>query len=117
MDLVAEAMLKLYGLESQEQVRDALRDNNLTAMLSRVNARGVLQATGAGLKVLIPEIEESSLNAVVSAKALRNMLGLCEVASDVVLAAPAGRVHDLSGLLPWQPVRATTSPRTASSCW
>ena len=43
-------------------------------------------------------IEESPLDAVVSAKALRNMLGLCEVASDVVLPAPAGRVHDLSGL-------------------
>ena len=53
VDLVAEAMLKLYGLESQEQVRDALRDNNLTAMLSRVNARGVLRSTDAGPKVLI----------------------------------------------------------------
>ena len=69
MDLVVEAMLKLYGLESPEQVRDALRDNNLTATLSRVNARGVLRSTDAGPQVFIGLIEESPLDAVVSGKA------------------------------------------------
>ena len=98
VDLVGEVMLKLYGLESQEQVREALTSDNLNVMLSRVNARGVLRATNAGTKVFIGLIEESPLDAVVSAKALRDMLGLCEVTGDIVLAAPAGRVHDHSGL-------------------
>ena len=32
------------------------------------------------------------------AKAMKRMLGLSEVVGDIVLAAPASRVHDLSGL-------------------
>ena len=58
VNLVVEAMLKLDRLESEEQVRNALRTNNLTAMLSRVNARGVLRSTDAGPKVFIGLIQE-----------------------------------------------------------
>ena len=98
VELVAGAMLKLYGLETQTEVLDALAANKLSVVLSRVNAKGVLRATDTGVKVYIAVIEESPLDVQVSARALRNMLGLCEVAGDIVLPAPAGRVHDHSGL-------------------
>ena len=98
VELVGEAMLKLYALESQEQVREALMSNTLNVMLTRVNARGVLRATGAGTNIFIELVEETPLDAMVSPKALRHMLGLCEVTGDIILPAPADRVHDLSGL-------------------
>ena len=98
VDLVSEAMLTLYGCTTQEEVREALATRALKVKLSRVNARGILRPTDTGSKTLIGQIEESPLDAPVSAKAMRAMLGLSEVSGEVVLAAPAGRVQDLSGL-------------------
>ena len=98
VDLVSEAMLTLYGCKTQEEVREALATRTLNVKLSRVNARGILRPTDTGSKTLIGQIEESPLDAPVSAKAMRAMLGLSEVSGEVVLAAPAGRVQDLSGL-------------------
>ena len=98
VDLVSEAMLTLYGCKTQEEVREALATRTLKVKLSRVNARGILRPTDTGSKTLIGQIEESPLDAPVSAKAMRAMLGLSEVSGEVVLAAPAGRVQDLSGL-------------------
>ena len=98
VDLVSEAMLTLYGCKTQEEVREALATRALKVKLSRVNARGILRPTDTGSKTLIGQIEESPLDAPVSAKAMRAMLGLSEVSGEVVLAAPAGRVQDLSGL-------------------
>ena len=98
VDLVSEAMLTLYGCKKQEEVREALATRALKVKLSRVNARGILRPTDTGSKTLIGQIEESPLDAPVSAKAMRAMLGLSEVSGEVVLAAPAGRVQDLSGL-------------------
>ena len=98
VDLVSEAMLTLYGCKTQEEVREALATGALKVTLSRVNARGTLRPTDTGSKTLIGQIEESPLDAPVSAKAMRAMLGLSEVSGEVVLAAPAGRVQDLSGL-------------------
>ena len=98
VDLVSEAMLTLYDCKTQEEVREALATRALKVKLSRVNARGILRPTDTGSKTLIGQIEESPLDAPVSAKAMRAMLGLSEVSGEVVLAAPAGRVHDLSGL-------------------
>ena len=98
VDLVSEAMLTLYGCKTTEEVRTALENDSLNVMLSRVNARGILRPTEYGTKVLIGIIEESPLDAPVSAKAIGNMLGLSEVTGDVVLVAPVGRVQDLSGL-------------------
>ena len=98
VDLVSEAMLTLYGCKTQEEVREALETRALKVKLSRVNARGILRPTDTGSKTLIGQIEESPLDAPVSAKAMRAMLGLSEVSGEVVLAAPAGRVQDLSGL-------------------
>ena len=99
VDLVSEAMLTLYGCKTQEEVREALATRALKVKLSRVNARGILRPTDTGSKTLIGQIEESPLDAPVSAKAMRAMLGLSEVSGEVVLAAPAGRVQDLSGLV------------------
>ena len=99
VDLVSEAMLTLYGCKTQEEVREALATGALKVTLSRVNARGILRPTDTGSKTLIGQIEESPLDAPVSAKAMRAMLGLSEVSGEVVLAAPAGRVQDLSGLV------------------
>ena len=99
VDLVSEAMLTLYGRTTQEEVREALTTGTLKVTLSRVNARGILRPTDTGSKTLIGQIEESPLDAPVSAKAMRAMLGLSEVSGEVVLAAPAGRVQDLSGLV------------------
>ena len=99
VDLVSEAMLTLYDCKTQEEVREALETRALKAKLSRVNARGILRPTDTGSKTLIGQIEESPLDAPVSAKAMRAMLGLSEVSGEVVLAAPAGRVQDLSGLV------------------
>ena len=98
VDLVSEAMLTLYGCKTQEEVREALATRTLKVKLSRVNVRGILRPTDTGSKTLIGQIEESPLDAPVSAKAMRAMLGLSEVSGEVVLAAPAGRVQDLSGL-------------------
>ncbi len=55
--------------------------------------------TATRIKILVGLVEESPLDATVSAKAVRSMLGLCEVSGDVILAAPASRVdvHDVSG--------------------
>ena len=98
VDLVSEAMLTLYGCKTQEEVREALAKRALKVKLSRVNARGILRPTDTGSKTLIGQIEESPLDAPVSSKAMRAMLGLSEVSGEVVLAAPAGRVQDMSGL-------------------
>ena len=98
VDLVSEAMLTLYGCKTQEEVREALATRTLKVKLSRVNVRGILRPTDTGSKTLIGQIEESPLDAPVSAKAMRAMLGLSEVSGEVVLAAPADRVQDLSGL-------------------
>ena len=98
VDLVSEAMLTLYGCKTQEEVREVLATRALKVKLSRVNVRGILRPTDTGSKTLIGQIEESPLDAPVSAKAMRAMLGLSEVSGEVVLAAPAGRVQDLSGL-------------------
>ena len=76
VDLVSEAMLSLYGLSSHEEVMQALKDQTLNVNLSRVNARGVLRPTETGAKVLIGLIAGSPLDAPVSPKAMRDMLGL-----------------------------------------
>ena len=51
------------------------------------------------MKVLIGLLQESPLSVPVSAKAMRDVLGLAEVTGDIVLATPATRVQDLSGLV------------------
>ncbi len=66
----------------------ALKDQTLNVNLSRVNARGVLRPTETGAKVLIGLIAGSPLNAPVSPKAMRDMLGLSAVVGDIVLVAP-----------------------------
>jgi len=99
VDLVSEAMLQMYGLSSHEEVVQALADQSLTVNLSRFNARGVLRPTLlSGMKALIGLVQESPLDAVVSAKAMRDMLGLATVTGDIVLPAPATCVHDFGGL-------------------
>ena len=98
VDLVSEAMLYLYGLSSQDEVVRALADQTLSVNLTRVNARGVLRPTASGVKILIGMVQESPQDAVVSAKAMRDMLGFADVTGDIVLAAPASRVQDVSGL-------------------
>ena len=98
VDLVSEAMLTLYDLPNQDEVQAALDNGTLTTMLSRVNARGVLRPTETGTKILIGKIEKSPLDAAVSPKALRDMLGLSEVLGDIILPVPAASVLDLSGL-------------------
>ena len=116
VDLVVEAMLKLYGLESPEQVRDALRDNNLTATLSHVNARGVLRSTDAGPKVFIGLSEESPLMRWSLRRPSGTCLGFAKWPAMSFLLRQ--RVECIiSQVLPWQPVRTTTSTRIASSCW
>jgi len=109
VDLVSEAMLPMYGLSSHEQVVQALADQSLTVNLSRFNARGVLRPNAGqgqklfasqegGMKAIIGLVQESPLTAVVSSKAMRDMLGLATVSGDIVLPAPASRVHDFGGL-------------------
>jgi len=99
VELVSEAMLKMYGLSSQTEVLQALTDQSLTVNLSRVNARGVLRPhLMSGMKAFIALVQESPLDAVVNAKAMRDMLGLATVTGDIVLPAPATRVHDFGGL-------------------
>ena len=56
VDLVSEAMLALYGCETQEEVREGLSTGNLKVTLSRVNARGILRPTDTGSKTLIGQI-------------------------------------------------------------
>jgi hypothetical protein len=55
-------------------------------------------STDTGTKVLIGLLRESPLAVPVSANAMRVMLGLSAVLGGTVLAAPVGRVQDLSGL-------------------
>ena len=116
VDVVSETMFKLYGCTSLDKVREALTSGALKVNRSRFNARGVLRPTETGNKTLIGQMEESPIEASVSAKAMGAMLGLSEVSGDVVLAAPASRVQDLPGLaLETSENRAW--PRIVSCCW
>ena len=99
VDMVSEALLKLYNLSSTEEVKQALENRTLQVNLARFNARGVLRPTETGMKVLIGLVEQSPLSVPPTAKAMRDVLGLAEVTGDIVLATPATRVQDLSGLV------------------
>jgi len=98
VEMVSEPMLTMYGLSNQEEVLKALADQSLTVNLSRFNARGVLKPQESGMKAFIAQVQESPLDANVSGKAMKDMLGLATVTGDIVLPAPATRVHDFSGL-------------------
>lgn len=98
VDLVSDVMLTLFALSTQDDVRAASHNGTLTTSLSRFNARGVLRPTESGTKILIGMIQKSPLDAAVAPKALRDMLGLSEVLSDIVIPAPAALVLDLGGL-------------------
>jgi len=98
VELVSEPMLTMYGLSSQEEVLKALTDQSLTVNLSRFNARGVLRPQESGMKAFIAQVQESPLDANVSGRAMKDMLGLATVTGDIVLPAPATRVHDFGGL-------------------
>ena len=75
-----------------------MADQSLTVKLTRVNAKGVLRPNEGGMKVLIGLVADSPLDAVFSAKAMRDMLGFASVGHDIVLPAPATFVHDRDGL-------------------
>ena len=71
----------------------ALADDKLSPRMERVNIRGVMRSgESGGIKTYIGKITDSPHDAVVSGEAMRASLGLSEVTSDVVMAAPAERV-------------------------
>jgi len=50
------------------------------------------------MKAFIAQVQESPRDANVSGRAMKDMLGLATVTGDIVLPAPATRVHDFDGL-------------------
>ena len=51
MYVVEQVMLVLYGRLDQEQVKPALAAGGLEVKFVRVNARGLLRATGTGTRL------------------------------------------------------------------
>ena len=98
--MVSTAVPGLYGCADAEEVRANLDAQSLTGVKERLNVRGVLRAENAKTKRYIVEIGTAPLNAVVSMVAARLCRGLSEVAGDVVLPVPVGRILEdpLAGL-------------------
>lgn len=95
VDVVEEAMPQLYGKTTPDEVREALATGTLTPKGWRVNARGVIKSSDAGVrKFYICKLHESPLDVRVSGDAMRVALGLADVTGDVVVAAPVDRVKD-----------------------
>ena len=95
VDVVHEAMPFLYGHSDPSEVRKALEEGTLTPTLTRLNARGIIRTTEAGVtKIFISKITDSPLDVEVSAQAMKASLGLSEITGDVVMAALAERLQD-----------------------
>ena len=76
--------------------------NAETRAIACVNARSVLRPSETGSKTLIGQIEERPLYGSVSAEAMRTVLRLSEVSSNVFLAAPWVEWM-ISEVSPWKP--------------
>jgi len=75
-------------------VRRQLEAQSLTNVKMRMNVSGVMRVENGTTKKYIVQVEESPLDSVVSASAMRMCLGLSTVSEDGVIAAPVDRLID-----------------------
>ena len=94
VDVVRSAVPALYGCADECELRKQLEAQSLTSSKMRMNVRGVIRVEAGITKKYVVKAENSPLDAVISAGAMQQSLGLSIVSGDVVVSAPADRVLD-----------------------
>ena len=92
VDVHGSAAPALYGCSTAEDVGSQLRAQSLTSVKVRLNVRGILREENGATKRYIVNVAPAPLTTVVSLTATRLCRGLSDVAADVVLPVPVGRV-------------------------